>query len=111
MNHSDLQIRWWKLEEKLLQKFGKKPNIEAILFLIGLQETGFISEKLKKEQKQDLMNVAVCTLLAQSGYFILEKIDKDGWPHFKQLKEIKIESVFEQEDFLKDHILLYFDNL
>ena len=109
--NDDLQVRWWNLEAKLVEKFGKKPDMEALLLLIGIQETGFISKKISKEQKQDLMHVAVCKLLSASGYFELEKTDKDGWPHYHQLKEIKMESVFEQEDFLKDHILLYFDEM
>ena len=55
----DIQARWWKLEEKLMQRFGKKPDLEAILFLIGMQEMGALKEKYTKEQKQDLMHVAV----------------------------------------------------
>ena len=48
----DLQKRWWDLELKIAEKFGKKPDVEAILFLIGMQETGFIQQKITKEQKQ-----------------------------------------------------------
>ena len=110
MNVSDdLQTRWWNLEAKLLERFGKKPDMEAILFLIGMQETGFIKTKITKEQKQDLMHVAVCTLLGQSGYYLVEGKDEEGWPHFKQLKEIPSLHVAEQENFLKDHVLLYFE--
>jgi hypothetical protein len=110
MNVSDdLQSRWWKLEAKLLERFGKKPDMEAVLFLIGVQETGFVRAKVTKEQKQDLMHVAVCTLLSQSGFYILEGKDEEGWPHFKQLKEIPALHVIEQENFLKDHVLLYFE--
>ncbi|MEJ7680140.1 MAG: peptidylprolyl isomerase [Segetibacter sp.] len=110
MNVSDdLQTRWWKLEAKLLERFEKKPDMEAVLFLIGMQETGFIQRKITKEQKQDLMHVAVCTLLSQSGYYILEGKDEEGWPHFRQLKEIPSLQLTEQENFLKDHVLLYFD--
>lgn len=110
MNISDdLQTRWWALEARLLERFGKKPDMEAILFLIGMQETGFVQSKITKEQKQDLMHVAVCSLLSQSGYYLLEGNDVDGWPHFRQLKEIPTWNVIEQENFLKDHILLYFD--
>ncbi|MCY7420926.1 MAG: hypothetical protein LH478_04190 [Chitinophagaceae bacterium] len=50
----DLQTRWWSLEATLLDQFGKKPDMEAILFLIGIQETGFVEQKISKEQKQDL---------------------------------------------------------
>jgi hypothetical protein len=105
----DLQTRWWKLESKILERFGKKPDMEAILFLIGMQETGFVREKITKEQKQDLMHVAICTLLSPSGYYFLEGKDEEGWPHFKQLKEIPVLNVVEQENFLKDHVLLYFE--
>jgi hypothetical protein len=105
----DLQQRWWNLEAKLVERFGKKPDMDAILFLIGIQETGLVKDKITKEQKQDLMHVAVCTILAPSGYYALEKKDKDGWPHFKQLKNLPDMSLPEQENFLRDHILFYFE--
>ena len=107
----DLQSRWWGLEAKLLERFGKKPDVEAILFLIGIQEFGDIREKFTKEQKQDLMHVAVCSLFAQSGYYELEKVDEEGWPHFKQMKSLPVMNLAEQENFLKDHILLYFEKV
>ncbi len=105
----DLQVRWWALETKLVERFGKKPDMETILFLIGIQELGDIREKFSKEQKQDLMHVAVCSLLSQSGYYELEGRDGDGWPHFRQLKDLPVLPPNEQELFLKDHVLLYFD--
>ena len=107
--NDDLQTRWWTLEAKLVERFGKKPDMETILFLIGIQEFGDIKAKFSKEQKQDLMHVATCSLLSQSGYYELEGVDQDGWPHFKQLKSLPIMNLFEQEGFLKDHILLYFE--
>jgi hypothetical protein len=105
----DLQQRWWNLEAKLVERFGKKPDMETVLFLIGIQEFGDIKEKFTKEQKQDLMHVAVCNLLAQSGYYELDNVDADGWPHFRQLKPMPDMNMVEQENFLKDHILLYFE--
>jgi len=107
--NDDLQQRWWNLEARLAERFGKKPDMEAILFLIGIQEFGEIREKFTKEQKQDLMHVAVCSLLASSGYYELEAADEDGWPHFRQLKPMPDMTASEQENFLKDHILLYFE--
>ncbi|MEP6465440.1 MAG: hypothetical protein ABJB05_04005 [Parafilimonas sp.] len=106
---ADLQQRWWNLEARLAERFGKKPDMEAILFLIGMQETGFIKQKITKEQKQDLMHVAICTVLSTSGYYAFEMKDKDGWPHFIQLKEHTAMPLYEQENFLKDHILFYFE--
>ena len=105
---SDLQVRWWTLEAKLVERFDKKPDMETILFLIGVQEFGELRAKFTKEQKQDLMHVAVCSLFAQSGYYELEKVDEDGWPHYKQLKALPVMNMIEQENFMKDHILLYF---
>ena len=105
----DLQTRWWNLEAQLVERFGKKPDMETILFLIGIQEFGDIRKKFSKEEKQDLMHIAVCTLFGQSGYYELEGVDDQGWPHFIQLKALPEMTVIEQENFLKDHILLYFD--
>lgn len=82
--------------------------METLLFLIGIQELGDFREKYTKEQKQDLMHIATCSLFAQSGYFEMEKVDEDGWPHFRQLKSLPVMNLIEQENFLKDHILLYF---
>ncbi len=107
--NDDLQQRWWTLEAKLVERFGKKPDMESIFFLIGLQETGFLRENISKEQKQDLMHVAVCTVLMASGYYELSGTDAEGWPHFKQLKALPDLALPEQENFLKDHILLYFE--
>ena len=106
----DLQTRWWNLEARLAEKFNKKPDLETILFLIGVQELGKNTTKFTKEQKQDLMHVAVCTLFSQSGYYELERKDEDGWPHFRQLKSLPALNMIQQENFMKDHILLYFQN-
>ena len=105
----DLQQRWWVLEAKLVERFGKKPDLEAVLFLIGMQETGFMEETISKEQKQDLMHVAVCKVLSQSGYYLLEGNDPDGWPYYKQVKELPVMVLPVQENFIKDHVLLYFE--
>jgi hypothetical protein len=105
----DLQQRWWNLEAQLVERFGKKPDLDAILYLIGIQEVQLFDEKISKETKQDLMHVAVCTILLPSGYYQLSHYDGDGWPHFKQLKALPDLNLKEQEDFLKDHVLLYFE--
>ena len=112
MNFSDdLQTRWWKLEEKMMQRFEKKPDVETILFMIGVQELGDLRKKFSKEQKQDLMHIAICTILSASGYYLFEGHDDEGWPHFKQTKALPEFDMIEQENFLKDHVLLYFSNI
>lgn len=108
-NNDDLQVRWWSLEAKLVERFGKKPDMETILFLIGIQELGSVQEKFTKEQKQDLMHIAICRLLTPSAYYELEGTDAEGWPHYRQLKPMPDLNPIEQENFLKDHVLLYFE--
>ena len=104
--------RWIILEAELVERFGKKPNMEAILFLIGLNEyKGRIPKiKFSKEQKQDLMHVAVCSLLSKGGYYVLEGHDEEGWPHYRELKKVEVDqnTLASQEMLLKEYILDYF---
>lgn len=107
----DFAQQWKRVEDMLTERFGKKPNMEAILFLIGIQELSALKKKFTKEQKQDLMHIATCTLLSQSGYFEKEGYDKDGWPHFREAQPIPKMGMIEQERFLQEHIIAYFDDL
>ena len=84
--------------------------MEAILYLIGINELGDVPKKeFTKEQKQDLMHVATCSLLAQSGYYEYDGHDKEGWPHYKLVENPPAESLQKQELLLKQHIIAYFD--
>ena len=91
-----------------MDRFGKKPDLEAILFLIGIQEVRGAGHRFTKEQKQDLMHVAVCSLLSTRGYFELEGVDKDGWPHYKQTQGVDAEEMITQELLLRSCIIEYF---
>lgn len=109
MSEKNQDEKWEAIEQMLSGRFGKKPNMEAVLFLIGIQELGKGFKRFSKEQKQDLMHIAVCTLLAESGYYKLDHYDDDGWPHFTELKKMEGMSLDEQETFLKQHIIRYFE--
>jgi hypothetical protein len=85
------------------------PDFQAVLFLVGVQELGrFPKERFTKEEKRDLMHVAVCTLLEKDGYFEFIGRDQDGWPHFKEIKPLEISGDKEQEAFLIKKIIQYF---
>lgn len=86
------------------------PNLNAILFLIGIQELGFVKAQFTKEEKQDLMHIAVCRLLSEDQYYEFEGRDEEGWPHWKALRPVKIEGVKSQEQMLKERIIQYFEN-
>lgn len=103
-----LQIRWAKLMGVLQEQFGKVPDLESVLFLVGLRELGVGPGKFTKEQKVDLMHIAICAILAPSGYFRLSHLDQDGWPHWEEVKPVPFIDVFAQEVFLKSHIVDYF---
>ncbi len=103
--------RWQSLEAMLTERFGKLPNMEALLYLIGMNEFQGRTPKYKfsKEEKQDLMHIAVCTVLSKGGYYRLEGKDDEGWPHFQELKPVPETTLEGQELLLKEHILEYFD--
>jgi hypothetical protein len=54
------------------------------------------------------MHVAVCTLLSTRGYFELEGVDEDGWPHYKQTQGVDAEEMITQELLLRSCIIEYF---
>ena len=106
----NFEQRWKQVEHFLEDRFGKVPDMEGMLFLVGINELGVLpSRKFSKEQKQDLMHVAVCALLSIDGYYRYEGRDKDGWPHFKEVQPVPKMELTEQERFLQEHIIAYFD--
>ena len=79
----DIELSWQKILKDLERMIGKKPaDLNAVLFLIGVQELGKGSSNFSKEEKQDLMHIGICKVLSLSGFYELEGLDKDGWPHW-----------------------------
>ncbi len=102
--------QWDKLLNRLEKILGKKPeDLKSILFLIGVQELGMGIRKFSKEEKRDLMHIAICKVLSYSGYYKEEGIDEDGWPHWKLIKKLPATDMLQQEILLKNHILKYFE--
>lgn len=107
----NFEARWKQVETMLEERFGKIPDMEGILFLIGINELGQNPKRKKwtKEQKQDLMHIAVCTLLSQDGYFVMTGKDPDGWPHFENIQPIPAGDMQSQERLLKEAAIRYFE--
>jgi hypothetical protein len=106
----DLERNWHALITYLESSIGKKPkDLNAVLFIIGMQELGKGATRFSKEEKQDLMHIAICKVLSLSGYYHLEGLDKDGWPHWKLVKKLPHFDLLEQEKLLKMHVLEYFE--
>lgn len=105
----NFEERWHSTEEMLKERFGKLPDMEGILFLIGVNELGKLpARKFSKEQKQDLMHVAVCTLLSPLGYYEYAGLDADGWPHYNEVEQVPVSGLANQEQMLKQCIIEYF---
>lgn len=106
----ELERKWHALRLRLQQMIGKRPkDLNAILFLIGVQELGKGVIEFDKEEKQNLMHIAICKVLSFSGFYELEGTDGDGWPHWKVKKKLPRFDLLEQEKLLKMHILEYFE--
>ena len=106
----DLERNWASLLEELGSVIGKKPkDLNAVLFLIGVQELGRGTKFFSKEEKQDLMHIGICKVLSLSGYYVLDGQDKDGWPHWKLIKKLPHFDLLEQEKLLKMHVMEYFE--
>ena len=109
LSDEDIGSRWKRLTERLGGAFGKKPDLNAVLFLIGVQELGKGAGNYTKEQKQDLMHVGTCKVLSLSGYYELEGLDAEGWPLWQAKEKLPALTLKEQETFLKYHIVEYFE--
>lgn len=106
----DLARDWSKLLTKLQSIIGKRPkDLNTVLFLIGVQELGKGKKTFSKEEKQDLMHIAICKVLSLSGFYKLEGLDEQGWPHWKLVKKLPHFDLLEQEKLLKMHVLEYFE--
>lgn len=104
-----LQKDWVELLYTLKEVTGKRPNdLNSVLYLIGLQELGKGVKSFSKEEKQDLIHIAICKVLSLAGYYELEGHDEDGWPHWKPTKKLPRFDLTEQEKLLKIQILEYF---
>jgi len=101
---------WQELLNELEKNFGKRPkDLNAVLFIIGVQELGKGAKNFSKEEKQDLMHIAICKVLSLAGYYELEGIDESGWPHWKLVKKLPHFDLLEQEKLLKMLVIEYFE--
>jgi hypothetical protein len=105
----ELEKKWMRLLNGLEKTIGKKPkDLNGVLFLIGVQELGGGTRSFTKEEKQDLMHIAICKVMSYSGYYTLEGIDSDGWPHWKLIKKLPHFDLLDQEKLLKIQVMEYF---
>lgn len=105
-----LKQRWELIVKKLSVQFadGEQLDLDAIIYLIGIQELGQIHKTFKKEHKLDLMHIAICKLLSPYGYYELDFVDEEGWPHYRVLEQLPHLKAGEQSVLMKEAIVNYF---
>jgi hypothetical protein len=104
----DIELRFQKLKKGLERKFGEGMDLQAILFLIGVNELGEGYRNFSKSEKTDLLHIAICTLLEPYGYYKFEGRDKDNWPHFVLEQQLPPLNHREQQHLMKESMLDYF---
>ena len=103
------QAREWQALLLYLEgKFSKRPDMNGVLFLVGLNVLGLGPQDFSKEQKQDLMHIAVCELLSFAEFYVFAGRDDQGWPHYKILRSPQGMSLAEQEAVLRACAVEYF---
>lgn len=106
----ELKERWEALVILLSDRFsdGDRLDLDAIIYLVGVQELGQLHRKFKKDEKINLMHIAICRLLEPFGYYEFDYFDEQGWPHYKMLEQLPPLKAGEQSVLMKEAIVQYF---
>jgi hypothetical protein len=101
---------WTKIELFFEENFQteKNPTIETLLYLIGIRELGSGKQKYSKDDKLNLLHIAVCRLLEPFGYYKFTHYDDEGYPHFQELIALPELKPNEQQILMKKAIIQYF---
>jgi hypothetical protein len=105
-----LKEHWNLVVEKLSLQFadGENLDIDGIVYLIGVQELGQLHRAYTKDEKLNLMHIAICKLLEPFGYYEFDFVDEHGWPHYKVKAELPHLKAGEQSVLMKEAIVNYF---
>lgn len=109
MMEDDPEKRFQETLEEVSEQFGEELDMKGILFLIGVEELGKGPQRFKKDDKIDLMHVAICKLLEPYGYYSYQGMDQDGWPHFLINDQLPPLNAQQQDRLIKEAIVDYFD--
>lgn len=103
---------WKSIENYFIEKFDleETPSIESILFLIGVRELGSGKQKYSKDDKINLIHIAVCRLLEPFGFYKFKEFGEDGWPIYDQLETLPELQPNEQSILMKKAVIQYFQD-
>jgi hypothetical protein len=105
-----LKTRWNQIVTLVSNKFadGESMDLDGIIYVVGLQEFGRWDRSFKKDEKIQLMHIAICRLLEPYGYYLFDYVDSDGWPHYDLVKPLPVLKAGEQSLLMKEAIVGYF---
>ncbi|MBS1652128.1 MAG: hypothetical protein JSU07_08980 [Bacteroidetes bacterium] len=103
-----MKSEWQLLQEKIKERFGETLEIDALLYLIGLQELSHDFKKHKKDDKVNIMHIAICTLLEPYGFYKFKGRDEEGWPHWDLQESVPFLESKHQNKLIVDAIIEYF---
>ena len=108
-NKTDNQL-WEEVEAFFVKNFDteKHPQIDTLLFLIGVQELGSGQQKYSKDDKLNILHIAVCRLLEPFGYYKFSNYDDYGNPQFEEVEKLPELKPNEQQILMKKAIIQYF---
>jgi hypothetical protein len=110
IGEQNLKESWEQVVQIVSDRFadGEKLDLDAIIYLIGVQELGDPTRKFRKDDKLNLMHIAICRLLEPYGYYEFDFFDNDGWPHYKTKEQLPTLKAGEQSVLMKEAVVQYF---
>ncbi len=112
MSHHTSELNQWNAIKQFFQntfQTEEELDVEAMLYLIGVQEVGKGNQRYKKDDKVNLMHIAVCRLLSPFGYYEYQGKDEDYWPIYKLVEPLPALQPNEQKLLMKRAIIRYFE--
>ncbi len=102
------EAEWKSIVSRIEKQFGEDIDLQGILFLVGVQELGQGNRIFSKDEKLNVMHIAICTLLTPYDYYEFEGTDEEGWPHWKATEKLPSLKPFQQQRLMKEALIEYF---
>ena len=105
-----IELRWQRLSVWLQERFGKEPDLDGVLFLIGVQETGSgYQPDLDKRSKERLVVEGTYCAFETLGFYKRVGMEADGHGIWESLERLPTGlSAKEQETVLRLAVVSYF---
>ena len=71
---TDLDKKWSRLLEKLETQFDQEITLKGVLYLIGVQELNLGIKQYEREEKVNVLHVAICKILTPFGFYKFDRM-------------------------------------